>query len=511
MVWMLRLMISVQVLAVTLLLCLTYLDKQNGNHYAPMCSKRDNISGHHAQYSTSDLMRGIVSSRPVVNFYRLIHSLKRGYSLTHAMNLFKMLGFVKQDPGTQWDVLWAHESPFKSGNLMNKVHHNQKVSQVPGMQQITHKAKLTTEGGLKYVPKSFLIPQQKLNFLEEVKQNKDKHRLWMQKNIEHRGNQVKKLQELDLKKESIIQEYISNPYLAQGRKLSIGIYVIVTSIDPLRVYIIDTKYITRCSVKLYDPEDFTDPTTFITDGYGHSNGHHFRLELDKGKDQNTAKYKYKEATGANVVFAREGYDTCWIQSQLYDAVRDVFEQKWSSIKHDINPTKRDSFFCITRWDFVPDEDFNLHLLEANMSPNMPTAGSRFHAMFFTSTLYSLLRISGIEAIRKNNSTRPSYIIRDSDVMLNSIPSCYNSSNISCANTECSLCPQCMTQNQIEMLKSLVFEHLNSHGMKRVFHTQRMDDFSSSNTQRVSTNLGSSFDLYHDWLSHKCQLDMYWCY
>ncbi|XP_072043491.1 probable tubulin polyglutamylase ttll-15 [Amphiura filiformis] len=146
-----------------------------------------------------------------------------------------------------------------------------------------------------------------------------------------------------------------------------------------------------------------------------------------------------------------------------------------------------------------------------MSPNMPDAKQRYFASFFTQTLYNLFRISGIDAIRKNNSTRPSYIIRDSDVMLNSIPNCYKSSNISCDNTKYLLCPQCMTQSQVEMLKSLVFEHLNSHGMKRVFHTQRMDDFRSNNTQRVNINLGSSFDLYHDWLAHKCQLDMYWCY
>ncbi|XP_072044532.1 probable tubulin polyglutamylase ttll-15 [Amphiura filiformis] len=427
-----------------------------------------------------------------------------------------MLGYVNQESEdvTQWDVLWAHHSPFSpKRNLTNEVQHNQKVNQIPGMKFITIKALLTTRGRLKYVPKSFLIPQSAPHFLEEqLKQNNDINLLWMQKNINHRGNQVKKLKELDLKKKSIIQEYISNPYLAQGRKMSLGIYVIVTSIDPLRVYIMDTKYVIRCSSKLYDPEDFSDPRTYITDGFDHSNLDDYRLEMGKGDDQIPLRYKYKEATANNLVFASEGYDTYWIQSQLYDAVRDVFEQKWSSIiKHYLNPTKRDSFFCITRWDFVPDEDFNLHLLEANMSPNMPDVEGPFYISFFTSTLYSLFRISGVDDIRKNNSTKPSYIIRDSDVMLNSIPSCYNSSNISCANTEYSLCPQCITQSQVEMLKSLVFEQLNRHGMKRVFHTQRMDDFSSNNTQRVNINLGSSFDLYHDWLSHKCQLDMYWCY
>ncbi|XP_072044545.1 probable tubulin polyglutamylase ttll-15 [Amphiura filiformis] len=185
MVWMLRLMILVQVLSVTFLLCLTYLDKQDGNQCAPMCSKRENISD----------LYGIVNSRPVVHFYRRKDSpLKHGFSLTHIRNVLKMLGFVNQvsEDGTQWDVLWAHETPFAYGNLTNEVQQNQKVSQVPGMHTITHKALLTTQGRLKYVPKSFLIPWNTPHFLEKLKQNKDINRLWMQKNINHRGNQVKK-------------------------------------------------------------------------------------------------------------------------------------------------------------------------------------------------------------------------------------------------------------------------------------------------------------------------------
>ena len=56
------------------------------------------------------------------------------------------------------------------------------------------------------------------------------------------------LTELDLNKGSddhFIQEYIANPLLIDKRKFDIGLYTILTSIDPLRVYIYDQEVLIR--------------------------------------------------------------------------------------------------------------------------------------------------------------------------------------------------------------------------------------------------------------------------
>ena len=48
---------------------------------------------------------------------------------------------------------------------------------------------------------------------------------------------MKKIDFLDLvDSESFVQEYVKNPLLIDGHKFDIGVYTILTSIEPLRVY-----------------------------------------------------------------------------------------------------------------------------------------------------------------------------------------------------------------------------------------------------------------------------------
>ena len=45
--------------------------------------------------------------------------------------------------------------------------------------------------------------------------------------------------------DTFVQEYVEDPLLVDGHKFDIGIYTILTSIDPLRVYIYDGDALLR--------------------------------------------------------------------------------------------------------------------------------------------------------------------------------------------------------------------------------------------------------------------------
>jgi len=54
--------------------------------------------------------------------------------------------------------------------------------------------------------------------------------------------------DIDLSKgsdQNFVQEYIANPFLVDERKFDIGIYTVLTSIDPLRVYVYDREVLIR--------------------------------------------------------------------------------------------------------------------------------------------------------------------------------------------------------------------------------------------------------------------------
>ncbi len=73
--------------------------------------------------------------------------------------------------------------------------------------------------------------------------------------------------ELNLQKNSIVQEFIANPFLIDGRKFNIGIFVIFTSGNPLRAYVQDNMVNFRFCKTPYDPEKlYDDSTMYITDG-----------------------------------------------------------------------------------------------------------------------------------------------------------------------------------------------------------------------------------------------------
>ena len=75
------------------------------------------------------------------------------------------------------------------------------------------------------------------------------------------------LTELDLNKGSddhFIQEYIANPLLIDKRKFDIGLYTVLTSIDPLRVYVYDQEVLIRYD--LFQPFSGADPGFFLGGG-----------------------------------------------------------------------------------------------------------------------------------------------------------------------------------------------------------------------------------------------------
>ncbi len=76
------------------------------------------------------------------------------------------------------------------------------------------------------------------------------------------------ISELDLREASIIQEFIANPFLIDGHKFSIGVYVVFSSAKPLRAYILNNTWELRFSSKpyMYDNISASDPGRYITDG-----------------------------------------------------------------------------------------------------------------------------------------------------------------------------------------------------------------------------------------------------
>lgn len=183
--------------------------------------------------------------------------------LKHVRNVLDRLGFQKVTNETiDWDLLWAHDYPYRA--LYPRLHQlkpHQRVNHFPGCGFITNKVDLATTD-LKYIPKAFKLPAERDRFVTYAEQNPEK--LFVQKHNQHRHISIKSLSEIEFdKNETFLQEYVDKPLLVDGHKFDIGVYVIITSVDPLRVYIYKGDVLFRfCPVKYY-PFDAANVDKYI--------------------------------------------------------------------------------------------------------------------------------------------------------------------------------------------------------------------------------------------------------
>lgn len=170
-------------------------------------------------------------------------NIESGY-LKHVFLILDRLGYKNEPNSSDWDLLWAHDYPFrKLYHELNNLKPHQRVNHFPGCGYITNKVDLATSD-LKYIPPAFKLPQDKAKLMEysEKRQNVS----FVQKNNDHRNIKVKKINEIDLDSAgTFVQEFVDKPLLVSGHKFDIGIYTIITSIDPLRIYIYNGDVLLR--------------------------------------------------------------------------------------------------------------------------------------------------------------------------------------------------------------------------------------------------------------------------
>lgn len=154
--------------------------------------------------------------------------------LKHVHLVLERVGFEKSSNETDWNLLWAHDFPFTAlYPSMKNLKPHQRVNHIPGIGFITNKVNLATTDS-KYIPKAFELPKSREDFLQYA--SKNKNAMFLEKHNQHRGVYLKNVSEIDFSGERFVQEFVPKPFLVDGHKYDIGVYVVVTSVSPLRLY-----------------------------------------------------------------------------------------------------------------------------------------------------------------------------------------------------------------------------------------------------------------------------------
>jgi len=133
-----------------------------------------------------------------------------------------------------------------------------------------HKNMLVTYGRMwsDIIPLSFILPSQLDQLKEYEAQCSSKH-MWIVKppngNSGHGIQVVENIQSINTKEATIVQKYISKPYLIKGHKFDLRLYVLITSLDPLIVYLYGDGLV-RFATQPYtnDPDKLQDKFIHLT-------------------------------------------------------------------------------------------------------------------------------------------------------------------------------------------------------------------------------------------------------
>ena len=278
---------------------------------------------------------------------------------------------------TTWNLLWTWSKPEID---MGKLLYFQKVNHFPGNKAIVRKDLLKKNlekiqklgqkaaSAFDIIPLTFALPKEISAFMACFYEGslKDKAmNVWIMKPIgKSRGRGISLINDLiDLKytEQVVVQKYLRNPMLLQGYKFDMRIYVLVTSIMPLEVFIYKEGFARMSTAQFtLDPSDLSNNYIHLT---------------------NYAIQKYNQdafgGTSENIMGGTkislktlrtklEGKGVRW--SHIWEQVCDIVLKSLISCQGEIphNP----NCFELFGYDIIIDTDQRCWLLEVNSSPSL---------------------------------------------------------------------------------------------------------------------------------------------
>lgn len=287
---------------------------------------------------------------------------------------------VKKSP--DWIGTWGKH--MKS-NCFKLLRDNQKVNHYPGTFQVGRKDRLwrnlcrqMVKHGRKefgFAPRTYVLPQDLRSFRQVWEKTGGKEK-WIIKppasargmgiRVVHRWSQIPK------KRPLIVQQYLSKPLLIGGAKFDLRLYILVTSINPLRVYIYPDGLVRFASVKYVDDINYLSDRLMHLTNYSINKTSAAYTSNDCAESCRGHKWSLKALWS---YLEKEGVNT----KKIWSSIKDIVVKTMISVESPINTltranvTSRYTCFELFGFDILLDENLKPWLLEVNISPSLQSS------------------------------------------------------------------------------------------------------------------------------------------
>eukprot|EP00943_MAST-04B_sp_MAST-4B-sp1_P008170 g8170.t1 len=302
----------------------------------------------------------------------------------------------------KWELAdQADSNSFFEYKMLNST---QKINHFPGVRELGNKAylqknmeKAMQKFGIEVFnmfPLSFKVPTQ-INRFNTVHKKILSNKIWQRKintkpnqtvswilklSSKDRGEGLKLINtpsELNGKEHGIVQQYIKNPYLLHGKKFTMRIYAVYTSLNPARLYIYPEGF---CHIAT---ERYSSDVKHIKNRYMHLTN----PDISKARQfyrKNPRPYYWKISELRNYMHKKNDDDI-----KLWERIKDVMAKtllsgidklkrysKKIKISNANDIMKNNNCFELIGIDVLVDTDLKPWLLEVNPDPDL-TAKDNF--------------------------------------------------------------------------------------------------------------------------------------
>lgn len=182
--------------------------------------------------------------------------------------------------------------------------------------------------------------------------------------------QVSDISEVPLDEQCIISKYVQNPFLINGLKFDLRLYVLIASMDPWRIYIYNEGLV-RFAVEEYDTaKDNTQRHAHLTNFSLNKKNDKFVGNTNADLDDQGHKWSLAALTKHLEKF---GIDMNLLWSRIYDVIIKSLTSVDSHIQSGLKKmSHKNNCFELLGFDILLDSDLKPWLMEVNLSPSLAT-------------------------------------------------------------------------------------------------------------------------------------------
>jgi hypothetical protein len=323
-----------------------------------------------------------------------------------------------------WSVRWAKRVEPSEYRLMSP---GQKVNHFPGTWGIGRKDNLhkrlssyLMRFGVKdfgFFPKGYLLPADTRRLEADMRERAalgtpKARNLYILKPVAAAcAKGVKLINEPPSKpKQCIVQEYIQDPFLLRGFKFDLRVYVVVTSYEPLRLYVYEEGLVRIAST----PYPAADAKPKMRDRTAHLTNYCVNRESDTFVSPDDAEAEGGDDAGSKWTFAqlRRHFEQelrrpeAW--GVLWQHVVDVVAKTIISVEPDVVAQTRCNFpseytnccFELYGFDILFRQDLTPVLMEVNIMPSLETRCSSLDQSVKGNMIADMLTLVGPVSLEK---------------------------------------------------------------------------------------------------------------